>query len=61
MAAAEEEHQRVQYIDDITGKGLPWSQVRQAREQELNYLRDLGVYEKVDEREAIDKRSGHSS
>ena len=26
--------------------------MRQAREQELKYLRDLGVCEKVDEREA---------
>ena len=27
----------------------------QVREQELKYLRDLGVYEKIDEREAIAK------
>ena len=36
----------------ITGKELPWSEVRQAREQELKYLRDSGLYENVDEREA---------
>ena len=40
-------------IDDVTGKDLPWHEVRKAREQELRCLRDLGVYEKVDEREAI--------
>ena len=34
---------------------LPWHAVRRARDQELKYLRDLGVYEKVDEREAIAK------
>ena len=31
---------------------MQWHEVRQAREQELKCLRDLGVYEKVDEREA---------
>ena len=39
-------------IDDVTGKELPWHAVRKAREQELKYLRDHRVYEKVDEREA---------
>ena len=29
--------------------------MKQARELELKYLRDLGVYEKVDEREAVAK------
>ena len=42
-------------IDDITGKELPWRAVRKARELELKYLRDLGVYEKVDEKEAVAK------
>ena len=42
-------------MDDITGKELSWSGVRQAREQELKSLRDLGVYEKVEECEAIAK------
>ena len=42
-------------IDDITGKELPWHAVREARELELKYLRDLGVYEKVDEKEAVEK------
>ena len=34
---------------------MPWSEVRQAREHELKHLRDFGVFEKVDEREAIAK------
>ena len=55
LATAEEEDQRVECIDDITGKELPWSEVRQAGEQELKYVRDLGVYEKVDVREPIEK------
>ena len=42
-------------IDNITGKELPWHAVRKAREQELKYLRDLGLHEKVDEREASAK------
>ena len=47
-----EEDQRVLCIDDVTSTELPWNEVRQAREQELKLLRDFGVYEKVDEREA---------
>ena len=42
-------------FDDVTDKELPWSAVRKARELELKYLRDLGVYEKVDEKEAIER------
>ena len=45
----EEQEQDVICFDDITGKELPWHAVRKARELELKYLRDLGVYEKVDE------------
>ena len=33
----------------VTGKELPWHDVRKLREQEMTYSRDLGVYEKVDE------------
>ena len=44
----EKTEQHVIFIDDVT-----WHEVRRAREQELKYLRDLGVYEEVDEREAI--------
>ena len=39
----------------ITGKELPWQAVKQAREKELKYLRELGVFEKVDERTAVAK------
>ena len=45
----------IKCIDDITGKELPWQAVNQAREQELKYLRELGVCEKVDERAALAK------
>ena len=51
----EEQEQDVICFDDITGKELPWRAVRKARELELKYLRDLGVYEKVDEKEAVEK------
>ena len=53
--AGEKQEQYVICFDDITGKELPWHEVRKARELELKYLRDLGVYEKVDEKEAIEK------
>ena len=46
----EEEHDVI-CIDDVTSMELPWHAVRRGREQELKYLRDFGVYEKVDERE----------
>ena len=36
-------------FDDITGRELPWHAARKARELELKCLRDLGVYEKVDD------------
>ena len=49
----EEEEQDVICFDDITGKELPWHAVRKARELELKYVRDLGVFEKVDETEAV--------
>ena len=51
----ERREQDVICIDDITGKELPWHAVRKARELELKYLRDLGVYEKVNEKEAVAK------
>ena len=37
--------QDVVCFDDVTGKEMPWSAVRKARELELKYLLDLGVYE----------------
>ena len=51
----EEQEPDVICFDDITGKELPWHAVREARELELKYPRDLGVYEKVDEKEAVEK------
>ena len=51
----EEQEQYVISFDDITGKELPWHAVRKASELELKYLRDLGVYQKVDEKETVAK------
>ena len=55
MEEKQGKEQDVVCFDDVTGKELPWSAVRKARKLELKYLRDLGVYEKVDEKEAIEK------
>ena len=58
LADVEETQERepdVVCFDDVTGKELPWRAVRKARELELKYLRDLGVHEKVDEKEAVEK------
>ena len=52
LADVEEEDQDVKCFDDIPGKELAWHAMRKARELELKYLRDLGVYEKIDENEA---------
>ena len=64
LAEAGEEDKLIKCFDDITGKELPWQAVKQAREQVLKYLRELGVYENVDERAAVSKynvtRHGHS-
>ena len=45
LAGAED--QFIKCFDDIIGKELLWQALKQAREQELKYLRELGVYEKV--------------
>ena len=50
LAGAGEEDEITKCFDDITGKELLWQAVKEAREKELKYLRELGVYEKVDER-----------
>ena len=55
LAAAGEENEFIKCFDDITGKELPWQAVMEAREKELTYLRELGVYEKVDYRAAVAK------
>ena len=52
-ATAEEEDQRVQCFDDIFGKELPWTAIRQACDQSLKYVCDFGVCDKFDERDAI--------
>ena len=45
LAEACEEHECIQCSDDITGKELSWQAVKEAREKELKYLRELGVYD----------------
>ena len=55
LAQAGEEDEFTECFDDIAGKELLWQAVREAREKELEYLRELGVYEKVDERTAVVK------
>ena len=55
LAEAGEEDKFIKCFDDITGKELPWQGVKQPREKELKYLRELGVYEKVDEHAAVAK------
>ena len=55
MLSDVEEEEDVTCFDDITDKVLPWHAVRKARELELKYLRDLGVYERTDENEAVGK------
>ena len=51
----EDQEQDIICFNDITGKELPWRAVRKARELGLKYLRDLEVFEKVDEKEAVEK------
>ena len=43
--AMAKEDSNVRCVDDITGKELPWTAVRRAREEELKFLRDLCVRE----------------
>ena len=53
LAEMDEENQDVACVDDITGKEFPCHAVPKARAQELEFLRDFRVHEKVEEREAI--------
>ena len=48
LAGPGEEGEFIKCFNDIAGKGLPWQAVKQAPEQESKYLRQRGVYEKVD-------------
>ena len=57
LPGAGEEDGFIKCYDDTTGKELPWQAVEPGREKELKYLRELGVYEKVDERAAVAKYS----
>ena len=43
LAEAGEEDEFITCFDDITGKRLLWKAVKPAREEELKYLRELGV------------------
>ena len=52
LAEAGEEDECIKCFDDITGKELLWEAVKQAREQ-FEFLRELGVYEKVDKHAAV--------
>ena len=53
LAGAAEEDEFIKCFNDITGKDLAeWQVVK-----ELKCLRELGVYEKVDERSAVSKYS----
>ena len=53
LAGAGEEDEFIKCFDDITGKELPWQAVKPVREQELKYMREHGVCEKVDEHEGV--------
>ena len=55
LAGGGEEDQFIKCSDDITGRELPWQAVKQVREQELKYLRELRVYEKVNEHAVVAK------
>ena len=55
LAEAGEVDEFIKCFDDITGKELPWQAVKEAREKELTYLRERGVYGKVDERTGVAK------
>ena len=55
LATVEEEDQRAQSLDDTGDKLLPSSAVRPFREQDLKYLRHLGMCGKVDERDAVSR------
>ena len=60
LTAIGQEDQRVLCIDDVTSKELPWSEMRQARDQNLKYVRDLGVCGSVDERSSRHEMDRHN-
>ena len=60
LAEAGKEDEFIMCCGDITGKELPWQVVKHAREKELEYLRELGVCEKVDEARSCCKEQCHA-
>ena len=60
LAEAGEEDEFIKCFDDITRKELPWQAVKEAREKGVKYLRELGVYEKVDDRAACGNAQRHA-
>ena len=61
LAGAGEEEKFIKCLNDIIGKEVLWQAVKQAREHELKYLGELGVYERVDELAAVAKYDVHAS
>ena len=55
LAGAGDEDEFFKCFDDMAGKELLWQGVKETREKELTYLRELGENEKVDERAAVAK------
>ena len=55
LAGAGDEDEFFKCFDDMTRKELPWQGVKETREKEQKYLRELGVYVMVDERAAVGK------
>ena len=55
LAGAGDEDEFFKCFDDMTGKELPWQGVKETREKELTYLRELGENEEVGERAAVAK------
>ena len=54
-AEAGEEDEFFKCFDDITGKKLSWLAASESRAKGLKFLRELGVYAKVDECAAVGK------
>ena len=48
MALHENDHDYMRAFDDVTGQELDPQLMMKARRDEIQYFRDMGVYEKVD-------------
>ena len=55
LAETGEENEFIKCFDDITGKELLWQALKEAREKEVKYLRELGVCENFDQRAVVAK------